>query len=181
LKKSQICARAQIIAYTEEVTNIFEKIFQALNKEKIQYLVVGGVAVNLHGYIRFTGDLDLLVLLDEKNLAKLDRVMKKLGYSERLPVSVLELQDQKQVRKWLKEKNMRAYSFTPPKETLLQIDIIIEESLKFEKIAKNKSNKRMDGVTIPVVSIQDLITMKKKANRTQDLEDLKQLIELKKL
>jgi len=169
-----------IFPYTQYM-NIFERVFRELNKEKIKYLVVGGVAVNLHGYARFTGDLDILVLLEEKNLIKLDRAMKNMGYMERLPISLRLLQDQKQVRKWLKEKNMLAYSFLPPKETLLQIDIIIEESLKFEKIVKNKINKRISGVTIPVVSIQDLITMKKKANRARDIDDLKQLIELKNL
>jgi DNA polymerase II small subunit/DNA polymerase delta subunit B len=38
----------------------FEKIFRSLNKAKVRYLVVGGVAVNIYGYPRFTGDLDIL-------------------------------------------------------------------------------------------------------------------------
>ena len=50
--------------------NIFEKVFRELNKTKVDYLVVGGVAVNLYGYVRFTGDLDLLVLLNEKIFKK---------------------------------------------------------------------------------------------------------------
>ncbi len=95
--------------------NIFEKIFKNLNTAKIKYLVVGGVAVNLHGYVRFTGDLDLLVLLEEKNLEKISKVMKKLGYSERLPVSVMSLKDEKQVNEWLEKKNMKAFTFNPPK------------------------------------------------------------------
>ena len=95
-----------IFPYTQYM-NIFERVFRELNKEKIKYLVVGGVAVNLHGYARFTGDLDILVLLEEKNLIKLDRAMKNMGYMERLPISLRLLQDQKQVRKWLKEKNLQ--------------------------------------------------------------------------
>ncbi len=59
---------------------IFEKIFKEFNKTKIKYLVVGGVAVNLYGYARFTGDLDILLLLDKKNLEKMDKIMKKLNY-----------------------------------------------------------------------------------------------------
>lgn len=50
--------------------NIFQKVFTVFNKEKIKYLVAGGVAVNLHGYMRFTGDIDILVLLEENNLKK---------------------------------------------------------------------------------------------------------------
>ena len=57
----------------------FEKVFRALNKEKVKYIVVGGVAVNLYGYARFTGDIDILLLLEEGNLEKMDRVMKKMA------------------------------------------------------------------------------------------------------
>jgi hypothetical protein len=161
--------------------NIFEKVFKEFNKAGIKYLVVGGVAVNLHGYVRFTGDLDLLLLLDGKNLEKVDKVMHKLGYSERLPVSVMSLNDESQVKKWLKDKNMKAFSFVPPKDNPLQIDIVIEESLKFDKFFKDKINKRIENVTIPVASIDHLIKMKRKADRKQDMIDLEALIKLKKL
>ncbi|HAU39538.1 TPA: hypothetical protein DCW56_01220 [Candidatus Peregrinibacteria bacterium] len=161
--------------------NIFEKVFKSLNKARIQYVVVGGVAVNLHGYVRFTGDLDLLVLMEEENLKKMDKVMKSLGYSERLPVSLLALKDRRQVQKWLKEKNMRAYSFVPLKDNPLQIDIIVDESLRFPEFEKNKIVKRISDTPIPVVSIQDLIKMKKKAGREQDFIDLEALINLKSL
>ena len=105
--------------------------------------------------------------------------MKEMGYSTRLPVSIMELKDQKQVRSWLKEKNLKAFSFVPPKDNPLIIDIIIEESLKFEKIANKKVFKKISNVSIPVISIRDLINMKKKANREQDLIDLEALLSLK--
>lgn len=160
---------------------IFEHIFSVLNKAKIAYLVVGGVAVNLHGYTRFTGDLDLLVLLEERNLRKLDVVMKKLKYSERIPVSVLELRDNAKAKEWLKTKNLKAYSFIPPVHTLLQIDVIIEESLKFDSFRRKKVIKRINGVSIPIVCLDDLIVMKRKANRAQDVLDIQSLIDLKDL
>lgn len=159
--------------------NLFEEVFSALNQEKVKYLVVGGVAVNLHGFMRFTGDLDILLLLQDENLEKMDRVMKKLHYSERLPITIQSLSDVLKVKKWLKEKNMRAYSFFPPKNNPLQIDVIIEESLKFEDIVDRKIIKKISGVNIPLVSINDLIKMKKKASRPQDLIDLEALIKLK--
>jgi predicted nucleotidyltransferase component of viral defense system len=160
--------------------NLYEKIFKSLNKVGIKYIVVGGVAVNLHGYMRFTGDLDLLVMLDEENLQKMDKLMQKLDYTERLPIPVLSLQNTDQVKKWLTKKNMKAYSFIPPKDNPLQIDIVIEESLKFEKIAAKKIIKKIEDVSIPVVSIEDLIKMKKKSDRPQDIIDIKALNNLKK-
>lgn len=159
----------------------FEKVFRALNKEKIKYLVVGGVAVNIYGYIRFTGDIDILLLLEKENLKKMDRVMKRLGYGERLPVSVKDLSDHKKVKKWLKEKNMTAFAFFPPKEILFMVDVLVEDSLKFEKVARDKVIRKFDNVAIPVVSIDYLIKMKRKANRPKDLEDLDKLLKLKNL
>lgn len=161
--------------------NVFEDIFQKLNKAKVKYLVAGGVAVNLHGYPRFTGDLDILVLLDDKNIEKLDSVMKEMKYSERLPVPIDILKDNKKVKQLLKEKGLMAYTFNPPKGSLLQIDIIIDESLKFEEMAARKIVKRIDGVSIPVVAIEDLIKMKKKSNRNQDVSDVSALSKLKSL
>lgn len=161
--------------------SVFYKIFSAFNRCKLQYLVVGGVAVNLHGYPRFTGDLDILVLLDDKNIEKLDAVMKKMKYSERLPIPVTILKDNKKVEQLLKEKGMMAYTFNPPRESLLQVDVIIDESLKFRDIWKRKVVKKIDKFSIPIVSIEDLIKMKKKANRNQDITDINVLSKLKSL
>lgn len=158
----------------------FEKIFRGLNKEKVKYLIVGGVAVNLYGYLRFTGDLDILLLLEEKNLEKIDKAMKRLGYAERLPVSVKSLSNHEQVRKWLKDKNMKAFSFFYAKGPGLMIDLLIEESLKFDKVYKHSVKKYFDNVLVPVISIDYLIKMKRKAGRDKDLIDLEALIELKK-
>lgn len=160
---------------------IFEKIFKEFNKAKIKYLVVGGVAVNLYGYMRYTGDLDILLLLDKDNLEKTEKIMKKLGYGMRLPVDIKALSDEKLVKKWLKEKNMTAYSFFPPVGNPIMLDILVEESLRFEKVVKNRVLRKMNKLIVPVVSIQDLIKMKRRANREQDYTDIKYLIKLKDL
>lgn len=155
--------------------NLFEKVFKELNKAKVEYLVIGGVAVNLYGYIRFTGDLDLLLLLNKFNLTKMDKVMKKMKYSERLPVSIFDLSNTKKVKHWLKEKNMKAYTFNPPPGNLLQIDIVMEDSLKFASYARRKKVKEMGKLKIPVAALNDIIKMKKRAKRDKDMLDLKVL------
>lgn len=159
----------------------FRKIFSELGKAKIKYLVVGGAAVNFYGYYRFTGDLDILLFLEEKNLAKMDKLMKKLNYCERLPISIKDLVNPSNVKKWIKEKGMTAFSFLPPADSLIHIDIIAKDSLNFEKIYKNRSIKKIDNISIPVVSIDYLIKMKKGAGRPQDMIDLEKLLKLKNL
>lgn len=150
--------------------NFFENIFRALNKAGVKYIAIGGVAVNLYGYHRFTGDIDILLLLEEKNLQKMDRVMKKMKYTERLPVSLMDLGDAKKVKNWIRTKNFKAYTFNPPHGNPLQIDIVIEESLKFKKV--KKVIKTMGNLKIPVVSLNVLMAMKKKAKREKDILDL---------
>lgn len=68
--------------------NPYGRVFRALNEAKISYLVVGGVALNLLGYERFTGDLDILLALDRKNVQRMADCMRELGYQQRLPVSI---------------------------------------------------------------------------------------------
>ena len=69
----------------------------------------------------------------------------------------------------------------PPQHNPLEIDIIIEESLKFDIIARNKVVKQIEKVRIPVVSIDQLLKMKRKAGRPNDIQDIKALLALKGL
>lgn len=161
--------------------NIYEKIFGELNKAKIKYLVVGGVAVNLYGYMRVTGDIDIVIALDEINLERMDKVMKKLKYSPRLPIRLQTLNDKTQVQKWMKEKNLKAYTYNSPRGGILQLDIVIEESMRFGKIYKQKTVKRINGTNIPLIGFNDLINMKKHAGRQKDIEDTEALLKLKYL
>ena len=79
-----------------------------MNEAGIRYLIVGGLAVNLHGYRRFTADVDILLALDKENLEKMTRIMRSMGYAERLPVELKELSDEKKIRQLLEEKGMTA-------------------------------------------------------------------------
>lgn len=66
-----------------------ERALQALNSAGVRYLVVGGVAVVLHGHLRTTADLDLVVQLERENVLKAVRALAGLGYRPRAPVAAL--------------------------------------------------------------------------------------------
>lgn len=159
--------------------NPYKKVFNALAKEQINYLVVGGVAVNLYGYNRFTADIDILIALDEENLKKLEHIMKRMGYVQRLPVELHELRDKQKVKKWIKDKGMTAYTFISDKKPQLDIDILVGYSFDFKNFYNRRETIKIWGISVPVISMDDLIKMKRKANRDQDLIDLKALLELK--
>ncbi|MCD6254817.1 MAG: hypothetical protein J7J44_00915 [Deltaproteobacteria bacterium] len=70
---------------------IYEEIFREFEQIGVRYLIVGGMAVNLYGYLRLTIDLDLMVDLSDENLSKIINVMERLGYIPKVPVNPLSL------------------------------------------------------------------------------------------
>ena len=161
------------------IVNPYQSLFQAFGTAHLRYLVVGGVAVNLHGYPRFTGDVDILLALDEDNLARMTTLMHELGYVERLPIDLSQFARPEKVRRWLKEKNVRAYTFQSDVQPALDVDVLVAESLGFDNLDSHKSVIEAWGIPIPVVSIDDLIAMKRAAARPQDVQDIEVLLELK--
>lgn len=161
--------------------NPYREIFQALNDTGVRYLVVGGVAVNLHGYSRFTGDLDILVALDAANLDRIADLMDERGFIQRLPIDVRLLSDRAQVQRWITEKGLTAYTFIHSRLPQFSLDILAGESLVFDRYDEHKVIVDADKLPIPVISIDDLIGMKKRANRQKDIEDILVLLELKGL
>ena len=159
----------------------FRRIFATLDKEAVKYLIVGGVAVNLYGYLRYTGDIDIILALDDKNLSAMDRAMNKLGYIKRLPIEIHELGNSQKVKKWLKEKGMTAYTFISGKGVGYDIYILASDSFDFNRYAKKQKKISAWGMQLPVIHIDDLIKMKRRANRDKDLIDLKVLLQLKNL
>ncbi len=155
----------------------FEKIFKALNENDVKYLVIGGAAVNLHGYVRVTYDLDLFIALDELNIKKFANAMKTLNFKPKIPVEIEELGDSKKREQWIKEKNMKVFSLVDI-DTDDIIDIMIMDYLQFNESYKEKKVVRIKDIEIPLASIKDIIKLKEVAGRAKDIIDLKVLLEI---
>lgn len=159
---------------------LYEDVFQRLNTEGIDYLVVGGVALVLHGVVRLTADLDLMILLEETNISKFIEVMEELGYKPKAPVSARSIIEPEARARLIEEKNMTVFSFFHPEEAICLIDIFIKEPVDYTTL-KNTSVRMTSGkVEIPVVSIDGLIALKKISGRPQDLADIAALEEVKR-
>lgn len=161
--------------------NYYREVFTALINSKLKFMVVGGVAVNAYGYRRFTGDLDIILALDLDNLAVMEKIMKDLGYVERLPISLKDLNNQEKLQKYINEKGLLAYTFIGNTGPKLDLDIIVSESMHFSDYLANHKILNIWDLDIPVIGIDDLIGMKKKAGRERDLEDLEALLNIKEL
>ena len=159
----------------------YKNVFQALNKANVSYIIVGGVAMNLLGCTRFTNDIDILLALDAENLHAMKNAIKTLGYEQRIPLALDELGDEKKALKFVEEKNLLAYTFYNPKEPLYSIDVIVGPSLQFNRYRANQIHVDVWGLSLPVVSIDDLIGLKQKSSREKDALDVATLLEYKGL
>ena len=117
----------------------YQTLFIALAKNKINYLVAGGFAVNFHQVNRSTIDLDLILHLEKENVLAFDRIMSQLGYKPRLPVSGKDFANEETRKKWMKEKNMLVFSYIHSQNMLEVIDIFAEEPKPFSELDRNKT------------------------------------------
>ncbi len=152
-----------------------EKLLRELFRAKVPYLVVGGMAVNLHGYDRSTGDLDIMVSLKSADVKRLVRAVKAIGFKPRLPVSLDDLADPEKRRVWIEEKNMLVFSVYNPALEFEQVDILIVDDMDFSQAYLRREDIRAGDTVISLISIPDLIRMKKKAGRKTDKIDIEAL------
>ncbi len=141
-------------------------VAKKLNSKNIHFAVVGGFAVALHGVVRGTIDLDIILNIEKANFVKFELAARELGLVSKLPVSAEQVFNFR--KEYIEEKNLVAWSFFHPKDPLQVLDVIITEDLKKQKV---KHIKYM-GVDIKVLDIDPLIKMKEKSGRPQDLEDV---------
>ncbi|MBM3436431.1 MAG: nucleotidyltransferase family protein [Bacteroidetes bacterium] len=150
----------------------FERLFSALNKAKVRYLVVGGIAVNLYGIERATADIDLVVDLEENNLNRFIAVMKELNFKPNVPVRLEDFMKKEIRESWVREKGMTVFSLFDPKNPFFLLDIFVEMPFYFDIVYEAREKIHAEKTIIPVVPIQYLIEMKEKTGRPQDIADV---------
>jgi len=153
----------------------FQTIFKDLNDLGIDYLVVGGLAVNFHGVPRMTYDIDLMVLLEPKNILKLVTKITEWGYQPKIPIDPRDLADQAKRNSWIFEKGMKALNFYSEILPIGEIDIVIDSPVPYEELRSRAIRVELQDEKVPTVSIHDLIELKLRAGRKQDLADVEHL------
>jgi predicted nucleotidyltransferase len=156
-----------------------EAILAALNSADVKYLIVGGLAVNAHGYERLTRDVALVIGLEPKNIICGLRALMGMDYHMIIPVSPEQFADSATRESWRREKNMVVLRLWSDLHRRTPIDVFIYEPFDFAReFASAKREFVMGGVEAPVISYSTLIAMKKEAGREKDLLDLQALAKL---
>lgn len=159
----------------------YEDILRKLNQQKIKFVVVGGIAFNLLGGSRATQDLDILIMMDNENISRLINLLLENGYKPRQQVDPYDFTNREIREDWIKNKNMKAFNFYKDYQSFEEIDIIIDSPVDFKEALTNATIFKIDDIQIPVISIDNLITMKEADGREIDKFDINELKIIKKI
>ena len=131
------------------------------NKYEVMYLVIGGYAVSIHGYPRSTKDLDICIKISEENAVKMVQVINDFGFAS---------------LKLTKEDFLKRDFITQLGHEPVRIDILNDLSgVPFEQAWENKKVMVFEGATINFIGYADLLKVKEKAGRPQDIADISKL------
>lgn len=143
----------------------FKEFIELLNAHKVRYMVVGGYAVAYHGYLRFTGDIDVWVEVSSANAALLVQVMRDFGFG-----SMYQEPD------FLAPGGIIQLGVAP-----VRIDILNEiDGVTFADSYAACEPSIWDGVSVNFISLADLRKNKASTGRRKDAADLRNLNKVKR-
>ena len=161
-----------------EVKSI-EAIVRALKAAQVNYLIVGGLAVNAHGFERMTRDLDLVIQLEPENIKRALHALIAIGYQLLIPISPEEFSVAENRQAWREDKGMIVLKLWSDHHRRTPIDIFVYEPFDFvEELKHAKWLKVFGEIEIPVISLATLYAMKEEAGRDKDLIDIRALHKL---
>jgi hypothetical protein len=159
-----------------------EAIVRALNDGNVHYLIVGGLAVNAHGFERLTRDLDLVIGLETENISRGLRTLIEIGYTPSIPVTPEEFANADNREMWRRDKNMLVLKLWSDTHQRTPIDLFVYEPFDFEaELASAVKMEIARNLAAPFVTRKTLIEMKRVAGRPQDLTDIAALEELQRI
>ena len=142
----------------------FRDFIESLNSNKVDYILIGGWAVGLHGNPRTTKDIDFLVANNSRNVKRLQKALYEFGAP---PID----EDH-----FITPGNVYRMGRHP-----IQIDVLSHAiGIDTAKSLKRAETINIDNISIKVISFDDLIESKKATGRLQDLADVEKLIKIKK-
>lgn len=148
-------------------------ILERLAAAGVSYIVIGGVAVGFHGYVRATKDLDIVPAPDRENLERLVAVLRALdaeldGAGDFDPAELPDPLDPDTLAlggNWVLQTQLGRF------------DVMqwLGERELWKMLSPAAVEVDLDGVPVKVVGYEDLVTLKRQAARPGDLEDLERL------
>lgn len=138
----------------------FDRIVAALNKHKVDFMIIGGFAVVYHGHVRNTKDLDIFIRRTEENAKRAVTALEEVGFGS--PEMTPEV---------FTADNGISLGNSP-----LQVDIMSNlRGINFDEAWSRRESSRFNNETVNYISREDLIANKYAAGRPVDLDDAREL------
>ena len=150
-------------------------IFEALDRESVEFLIIGGVAVGFHGFVRATKDIDIVPSPDPENLERLARVLATLDAQ----IEGAEEFKGEELPDPLDPEALGLGGNWVLRTRLGRFDVMqwIGDDPLWEKLSPTAIEAEIGGLPVKFVSYEGLVALKEQAGRPQDLIDLQRLRE----
>lgn len=142
------------------------RIDAALREHNVAYAIVGGHAVSLHGAVRGTLDVDIMISAREQQYVAVEMPLRSINLSSRVPLPPRQIFCERE--SLAKQKNPVARSFINLDNPAELVDVLVAEDLDQCKVCQM----RVASVALPVIALDELIAMKRRIGRPQDLADV---------
>jgi hypothetical protein len=153
-----------------------EAIFRGLQEAEARYLVVGGLAVVAHGYVRVTQDLDLVLDLSEEALPRSLRALDSLGYHPIVPVALFDFARPELRQDWIENRNMKVFNLVSDRFPDVVIDVFVREPFAFDAEYRTATEREVaPHIRAKVLSLPALMVLKREADRPKDRLDIDNL------
>lgn len=158
---------------------LYDDVLSALNERAVPYVVVGGIAVVLHGHARLTVDLDLVVDLAVGPAREAIHALVELGFQPRLPVSADDFADPAIRTDWVEHRHLQVFSLYDPVNPVREVDLFATYPLPFDELLAGSTVAVVGSTPVRIASIEHLIAMKEAAGRVRDAADIEALRRLR--
>ncbi len=139
----------------------FQDFLRLLHANAIRYVVIGGYAVAYHGYVRYTGDLDVFVELSANNAAKLVCALRDFGFN--LP--------QLKPALFLRKGRIVRMGYEP-----MRLEILNEiDGVSFQACYQHRRRAKLGDLIVNFIALPQLIRNKRASGRQKDLADVEAL------
>lgn len=154
-------------------------LIKLLAESRTEYVLVGGLAVALHGYQRVTMDVDIVLAMEPENLGRFIAQAKAAGMRPTMPVAIESLTDPVQLARWRSEKGMLAFGLHGADAQATVLDVLIAPNIPYAELRRDAVMIDAGPYRIPVASIDHLIAMKSASGRGKDAIDVEELRKLR--
>jgi hypothetical protein len=157
------------------VSTDFMNLFETLNASGCSYVVVGGLALVLHGVGRTTTDVDVCLDFAADSLEAAIDTLTRSGYRPAVPVGARELDNPISRTRWQRDNQMVVFSLWDSNNRRPTLDIMLDPVVPFAQLWRDALLVPLFGTTVRIASIPHLIKLKEHSNRPLDRADIESL------